>query len=84
MTKTTFGMLVAGAMATFATGVLAPQTAAADDKACYRKHCGKSITGHEGQCGGTKVDGLTDQKACEAAGGAWTTATEAEAFKKKS
>ena len=50
----------------------------------HSQHCGKSITGHEGQCGGTKVDDLTDQKACETAGGAWTTATDATKYKKKS
>ena len=53
------------------------------DKACYRSQCGKSVKGHEGKCGGTMVDGVKDQAACEAAGGAWTTATAAEAFKKK-
>ena len=85
MNKTTFGVLVAGAMASLATGVLVPRTAAAaDDKGCYRKHCGKSISGHEGKCGGTRVEDIDDQKACEDAGGSWTTAAEAEAFKKKS
>jgi len=53
------------------------------DKACYRSQCGKSVKGHEGKCGGTMVDGVKDQAACEGAGGAWTTATAAEAFKKK-
>jgi hypothetical protein len=40
------------------------------------------VKGHEGKCGGTRVDGVADQHACEEAGGAWTTAHEAEKFKK--
>ena len=31
---------------------------------------------------GTKIDDLTDQSACEAAGGAWASAAEAAKFKK--
>jgi hypothetical protein len=53
------------------------------DKACYRPHCGKSVTGHAGKCGGTKIDDLKDQAACEGAGGAWTTAAEAKKLKDK-
>ena len=55
--------------------------AAADEKACYRTHCGKSITGHQGQCGGTLVEGLRDEKSCEVAGGDWTTAANAKQYK---
>ena len=43
--------------------------------------CGKSIKGHEGSCGGTKVDDIGDQKACEGAGGAWITEAEAAKYK---
>ena len=49
---------------------------------CYRSHCGKSVKGHEGKCGGTTVEGVTTQAACETAGGAWTTAAEAKKFEK--
>jgi hypothetical protein len=81
--RSTFGVLVASAVA----GLMGSAAAMAEDhggdaKACYRSHCGKSVKGHEGKCGGTKVDGVGDQKACEAAGGAWATAHEAEKFKK--
>jgi hypothetical protein len=81
------GILAASAMASLiGTATFAAEETAGStdgDKACYRSQCGKSVTGHAGKCGGTKVDGLTDQAACEGAGGAWTTATAAEAFKKK-
>jgi hypothetical protein len=53
-----------------------------DAKACYRTHCGKSVEGHEGKCGGTKVEGVSDQEACETAGGAWTTAADAKQYEK--
>jgi len=81
--RSTFGVLVASAVA----GLLGSAAAIAeshggDAKACYRSHCGKSVKGHEGKCGGTKVDAISDQKACEDAGGAWATASEAEKFKK--
>ncbi len=81
------GILAASAMAsligtaTFAADDMAGSMDA--DKACYRSHCGKSVKGHEGKCGGTMVDGVKDKATCEAADGAWTTATAAEAFKKK-
>ena len=54
-----------------------------DAKACYRSHCGKSVSGYEGKCGGTMIDQLKTEKACMDAGGAWATAAEAKKFKKK-
>jgi hypothetical protein len=81
------GILAASAVASLigtATFAAEETTGSKDgDKACYRSQCGKSVTGHAGKCGGTKVDDLTDQAACEGAGGAWTTAAAAEEFKKK-
>lgn len=85
MKRSTFGLLVAGAVAGLISGsaaLAAEAPGAADAKACYRSQCGKSVKGHEGKCGGTKVDGISDQKTCESAGGAWATAAEAEKFKK--
>jgi hypothetical protein len=64
--------------ATFATNANAE-----DAKACYRTHCGKAITGHEGKCGGTRVDDLRDEKSCEVAGGDWTTAVNAQQYAAK-
>jgi hypothetical protein len=82
--RSTFGVLVASTVA----GLMGSAAAMAEDhggdaKACYRSHCGKSVKGHEGKCGGTKVDALTSEAACTAAGGAWVTAAEAEKFKDK-
>jgi hypothetical protein len=51
--------------------------------ACYRTHCGKSIAGQEGKCGGTLAAGLRDENSCEIAGGDWTTADRGEQYKKK-
>jgi hypothetical protein len=80
MRNSTFGMLAAGAVAGLLGTVAAVDHAsAADAKACYRKHCGKSVAGHDGSCGGTKVDDIKDQATCEKAGGAWV--TEADAAK---
>lgn len=80
MKSSTFGMLVASAVAGLvATPVLAAE-GGSETKGCYRQHCGKSVTGHEGKCGGTKVDAITDQKACETAGGAWTTEKDAAKY----
>ena len=82
-----FGALAAAAVAgLMGSGALAAEGAAgsSEAKACYRSHCGKSVKGHEGKCGGTKIDALTNAKSCEGAGGAWATAKEAEKFKKKS
>jgi hypothetical protein len=80
------GILAAGAVA----GLLGSSALAeshlskeAGDKACYRTHCGKSVKGHEGKCGGTKVEGITQEKACQEAGGAWTTAADAKKFEGK-
>lgn len=77
------GLVVASAVA----GLLGSNVLAADApengsaKACYRTQCGKSVKGYDGQCGGTKVEGITDQKTCETAGGAWATADEAAKYK---
>jgi hypothetical protein len=83
MKISTFGAIVASALVGFAGTVASAEAGSADAKACYRPHCGKSIKGHEGKCGGMKVDALTTQSACETAGGAWTTAAEAKKFEKK-
>ena len=53
----------------------------AEAKACYRPHCGSSVKGHEGSCGGTKVEELSEEAACETAGGAWATEEEAKKLK---
>lgn len=83
MQRSTFGALVASAVVGLAGSFALASTAHADEaKACYRSHCGKSVQGHEGKCGGTKVAGLEDQATCEKAGGAWTTATEAKKYEK--
>lgn len=80
-----FGVLVASAVAGMVgtAAFVAPVRAGseAEAKGCYRKHCGTSVKGYDGTCGGTKVDELEDQKACEGAGGAWV--TEADAAKLK-
>lgn len=79
-----FGMLVVSAVVGLAGGTaLADHHEGTAEKGCYRKHCGGSVTGYKGSCGGTKVDALASEKACTDAGGAWTTASAAEAFKKK-
>jgi hypothetical protein len=80
MKRSMFGALVASAVIGLA-GSAAFAQATGDAKACYRPECGKSVKGHEGKCGGTKVDALTSEAACKAAGGAWVTAAEAEKFK---
>jgi hypothetical protein len=83
MQRSSFGALVASAVVGLAGSfALASAAHAEDAKACYRTKCGKSVKGHEGQCGGTKVEELTDQASCEQAGGAWTTAAEAEQLEK--
>jgi hypothetical protein len=84
MKRSTFGALVASAVVGLVGGSVAlAQAGSADAKACYRTHCGKSVKGHAGKCGGTKVDGISDEAACKTAGGAWTTAKDAEQYKKK-
>ena len=88
MKSSMFGVLAAGAVASLIGSVAlagSEQTGSGSTtKACYRAHCAKSIKGQEGQCGGTKVEGIADQKACKTAGGAWTTEADAAKFKKKS
>ena len=83
MQRSSFGALVASAVVGLAGSFAMASAAHAEDaKACYRSHCGKSVQGHEGKCGGTKVAGLEDQASCEKAGGAWTTAAEAKKYEK--
>jgi hypothetical protein len=87
MKRSTFGMLAATAVLSLVGAgatARAAEESGGEAKACYRTQCGKSVKGHQGKCGGTKVDALTDEAACTAAGGAWTTATDAEKYKKKS
>jgi hypothetical protein len=85
MRSSLFGALAASAVASLiGSPVLAEShQAGGAAKACYRQHCGKSVKGHEGKCGGTKVDGITDEAACKAAGGAWTTAEDAKKYEMK-
>jgi len=84
MKRSTFGALVASAVVGLVGGGAAlAQAGGADAKACYRTQCGKSVKGHEGKCGGTVVQGLTDEASCKAAGGAWTTAADAKKYEKK-
>jgi hypothetical protein len=83
MKRSMFGALVASAVIGLAGSAAFAQMDSGDAKACYRTKCGKSVKGHEGKCGGTKVDALTSEAACTAAGGAWVTAAEAEKFKDK-
>jgi hypothetical protein len=83
MKRSTFGALVASAVVGLVGGSAALAQAGADAKACYRTHCGKSVKGHEGKCGGTKVEGIGDEAACKNAGGAWTTAADAKQYEKK-
>jgi hypothetical protein len=78
-----FGALVATAIAAMMTGMVVTADGAGEAKACYRKSCGSSVKGHSGSCAGTKVDDVTDEHTCTEAGGAWTTAAEAEALKDK-
>jgi hypothetical protein len=83
MKRSTFGALVASAVVGLVGGTAAfAQMEGAEAKACYRTQCGKSVKGHEGKCGGTKVDGITDEASCKAAGGAWTTAADAKKYEK--
>ena len=84
MKRSTFGALVASAVVGLVAGSAGlAQAGDADAKACYRTQCGKSVSGHEGKCGGTKVDGLADEASCTKAGGAWTTAADAKQYEKK-
>jgi hypothetical protein len=45
MTNRTFGALAAGAVVTLLGSAALAADAGSDAKACYRQHCGKSITG---------------------------------------
>ena len=59
MKRSMLGVLAAGAVASMlgSTALAEDKAAGATDaKACYRTGCGKSVKGHEGKCGGTKVD----------------------------
>ena len=84
MTRSMLGFLAATAVASLvgSTALAEYGDGAGDAKACYRTHCGKSVTGYKGKCGGTKVDALTSEKACTDAGGAWTTAADAKRYEK--
>ncbi len=84
MKASKFGAIVASTVVGLAGTMAVAQSARAETKGCYRPHCGSSVKGHEGKCGGTMIEGLTSQGACEAAGGAWVTAAEAKKFEKKS
>lgn len=80
MKRATFGALVASAVLGLVAGGAVLAQSDAEAKACYRTKCGKSVKGHQGKCGGTKVDGITDEASCKAAGGAWTTAADAKQY----
>jgi hypothetical protein len=83
MTRSMLGILAATAVASLVgSTALAAEGSMGDAKACYRTHCGKSVAGHKGKCGGTKVDELTSEKSCTDAGGAWTTAADAKKYEK--
>ena len=85
MKTSKLGMLAASAvLGVMGSATLVASASAADEKACYRTHCGKSISGHEGQCGGTVAADLRDEKSCEVAGGDWTTAATAKKYTAKS
>ncbi len=84
MKTSKLGMLAASAVLGMIGSAALVTSASADDaKACYRTHCGKSIAGHEGKCGGTLAADLTDENACEVAGGDWTTQASAAEYQKK-
>jgi hypothetical protein len=80
MKRSMFGALVASAVVGLVGGTAAIAQSDAQAKACYRTKCGKSVKGHEGKCGGTKVEGIADEATCKAAGGAWTTAADAKKY----
>jgi hypothetical protein len=84
MKTSKLGMLAASAvLGVVGSAALVTSASAGEEKACYRTHCGKAITGHEGKCGGTVVKDLRDEKSCEVAGGDWTTAENAAQYKAK-
>lgn len=76
-----FAALLAGAVMGLSGAAGAEEKKGGDEKGCYRKSCGGSVKGHSGSCGGTKVEGITSEKECTEAGGAWVTAAEAEKMK---
>ena len=87
MNRSVLGILAASAVASLlGSAALAADNGtgagAGDAKACYRTHCGKSVTGHKGSCGGSKVKDISDEKTCTDAGGAWTTAADAKQYEK--
>ncbi len=84
MKRSRFGALVASAVVGLVGSAAFAQAGSGDAKACYRTHCGKSVKGHEGKCGGTVVQGIADEASCKAAEGAWTTAADAKKYEKKS
>lgn len=85
MKTSKLGVLAASAvLGMMGSALLTTSASAGEEKACYRTHCGKSISGHEGKCGGTLVTELADEKSCEAAGGDWTTAANAKQYAAKS
>lgn len=84
MKTSKLGVLAAGAVISLMGSAALVTSASADAaKACFRTHCGKSIAGHEGKCGGTLAADLRDENSCEVAGGDWTTADRGEQYKKK-
>ena len=84
MKTSKLGVLAASAvLSMIGSAALVTSASAGDTKACYRTHCGKSLAGHEGKCGGTMAADLTDENACEVAGGDWTTPAQADVYKKK-
>lgn len=84
MKTSRLGVLAASAvLGMVGSAVLGTSASAGEEKACYRTHCGKAITGHEGKCGGTLVEDLRDEKSCEVAGGDWTTAANAKQYAAK-
>jgi hypothetical protein len=84
MKRSMLGIVAAAAVASMMGSTAHAEDKAAgstgDAKACYRMQCGKSVKGHDGKCGGTKVDDVSEEKACTDAGGAWTTATDAKKY----
>jgi hypothetical protein len=83
MKRSTFGALVASTVVGLVGGAAFAESKGGSEKACYRMQCGKSVKGHEGKCGGTKVEGLKDEASCTKAGGAWTTEKDAEKYKEE-
>jgi hypothetical protein len=83
MKRSTIGALVASTVVGLVGAAPALAESHGDAKGCYRTQCGKSVKGHEGKCGGTKVEGITDEASCTKAGGAWTTEADAAKYKSK-